>query len=84
MALHPQGDCNAHPRFCKLVTSEVMDEAFDRTFTTQNPIDWPEYDPNFSSRFYPAYAIGRTLLHCTLSGQMIEEPLVDTEWYATG
>ena len=84
MALRPEGNHDAHPLFCKLVSPDMMDEAFDTTFTSENSIDWPGYEPLESSGFYPAYSIGRTLLHYTLSGQDVQEPLVDTEWYATG
>ena len=86
MALHPQGHGDAHPLFCRLVPSKIMDQAFDRTFIHEDTIPpWPEYIPTFSSRFYPAYSIGLTLLDYTMSGQEIREPLVpDKKWYATG
>ena len=86
MALRPQGHRDAHPLFCKLVPSKVMDEAFDRTFVVEDTIPpWPAYVPEFSSRFYPAYSIGLTLLDYTMSGQEIQEPLVpDRKWYDTG
>ena len=85
MALLPQGHRDAHPLFCKLVPSKTMDQAFDRTFVDEDTIPpWPEYMPTFSSRFYPAYSIGLTLLDYTMSGQEIREPLVPKKWYSTG
>ena len=85
MALHPQGHRDAHPLFCKLVPSKIIDRAFVRTFVDEDTIPpWPEYIPTFSSRFYPALSIGLTLLDYTMSGQEIREPLVPQKWYATG
>ena len=86
MALLPQGHRDAHPLFCKLVPSQIMDQAFDRTFVDEDTIPpWPDYMPTFSSRFYPAYSIGLTLLDYTMSGQEIREPLIpNKKWYSTG
>ena len=86
MALLPQGHRDAHPLFCKLVPPEVMDQAFTRTFIHEDTTPpWPEFIPTFSSRFYPAYSIGLTLLDYTMSGQEIREPLIpNKKWYATG
>ena len=86
MALSPQWHGDAHPLFCKLVPSDVMDEAFDRTFVDEDTIPpWPDYRPTSGSRFYPAYSIGLTLMDYTMSGQEIREPLVpNKKWYGTG
>ena len=38
MALLPQRSHDAYPLFCELVPSDIMNEAFDRTFIDQNAI----------------------------------------------
>ena len=84
MALRPEEDSNHGPSFCKLVSPGTMNKAFDSAFTSDYDLDWPGYDPDYGTGFYAAYAIGGTLLDYTVSGQLVREPLVDTEWYTVG
>ena len=84
MALRPEEDPDSGPLFCKLVSPGTMNKAFDCAFTSEYDLEWPGYDPDYGTGFYAAYAIGGTLLDYTVSGQLIREPLVDTEWYTVG
>ena len=84
MALCPEEDPVSDPLFCSLVPWSTMNKAFESTFTNENTIEWPGYNPRLSSDFYSALAVARTLLEYTISGQFIQEPLVNTDWYATG
>ncbi|KAL9129722.1 MAG: hypothetical protein Q9175_007215 [Cornicularia normoerica] len=83
MASCPEEEPDSSPRFCTLVPPSTMSNAFDSIFPSKRTW-WPGSDPEDDSNFYAALALGRVLLDYFISGQDIQEPLIDTEWYTTG
>lgn len=83
MASCPEEAPDSGPRFCTLVPPSTMSNAFDSIFPSKKTW-WPGSDPEDDSNFYTALALGCVLLDYSISGQDIQEPLIDTEWYTTG